>query len=232
MNSPDSAGFSDPIIISDEDLMLRYCAGDFAAFKVLYQRHSKPLYRFIAWRSPRTEWVDEIMQDSWTALHHARAQYQVSASFKTYLYQIARNRLIDLMRQHQLVLACDLDCDDDGESRFGARSGADIEQISGQLGEQSREARNHDESDGNRDMRDPELQLMRKQEVDALHHAIEQLPSVQKEALVLQQFTELSLEEIAQISAVPVETIKSRLRYAMRKLRQHFAHTAHGLEGR
>ena len=39
----------------------------------------------------------------------------------------------------------------------------------------------------------------------------------------MQQFNDMSLEEIAQLSEVPVETVKSRLRYAMRKLRLHLA---------
>jgi len=45
------------------------------------------------------------------------------------------------------------------------------------------------------------------------------LPIDQKEALVLQQFNGMSLEEIAEITDVPLETVKSRLRYAMQKLR-------------
>ena len=68
-----------------------------------------------------------------------------------------------------------------------------------------------------------EEELERRQAVAELHAAIRALPVEQKEALVLQQFNGMSLEEIAAFSAVPVETVKSRLRYAMRKLRQHFA---------
>lgn len=196
--------------LDDETLMLRYCGGDLLAFKELYRRHNPGLYRFIAWRSPRTEWVDEIIQDSWTALHHARKQYQSQdqehhprrASFRTYLYQIARHRLIDLLRQHQLILAVELGHDEDGEAIF--------EQLSNHFNSQEQKS--------------PEAQLNQKQSIAGLHKALEQLPSEQKEALVLQQFNDLSLDEIAMISEVPVETVKSRLRYAMRKLRQHFVH--------
>jgi DNA-directed RNA polymerase specialized sigma24 family protein len=38
--------------------------------------------------------------------------------------------------------------------------------------------------------------------------------------VILQQFSGLSLDEIAEVASVPVETVKSRLRYAMRKLRE------------
>ena len=184
---------------SDELLMQQYRAGDLHAFKVLYQRHSAGLYRFIAWRSPRQAWVEEIVQDSWAALHEARSRYEPSASFRTWLYQIARNRLIDLLRHKEALLASDLagkysDADDDGNAFDDAldRSGS---------------------------ASSPESTLETRQTHDALHRAIRELPAEQKEALVLQQFNALSIEEIAEITMVSGETVKSRLRYAMQKLR-------------
>lgn len=183
---------------SDETLMLCYRDGDLLAFKELYRRHSGGLFRFIAWRSPRSEWVDEIVQDCWAGLHAARARYQPQAGFRTYLYQIARNRLIDLLRQKQMLLAGELGQDEDGEATF--------EHL----------------ADAARANSSPETELEKKQQIDSLHAAIRALPAEQKEALVLQQFNGMSLEEIAEISAVPVETVKSRLRYAMQKLRAQF----------
>ena len=180
---------------SDEQLMIRYGEGDLLAFRELYQRHRVGLYRFIAWRSPRAEWVDEVVQDAWANLHTARSRYRPDASFRTYLFQIARNRLLDLLRQHQLQLASDMGDSEDG-SLFDAMADAAHDSVS------------------------PELALERKQQADGLHLAIAALPSEQKEALVLQQFSGLSVDEIALVAAVPVETVKSRLRYAMRKLRE------------
>jgi RNA polymerase sigma-70 factor (ECF subfamily) len=184
--------------ISDETLMMRYRDGDLPAFQELYRRHKGGLYRFISWRSPRAEWVDEVFQDAWAALHNARAGYQPQASFRTYLYQIARNRLIDLLRQNQLVLASELGDDEDGDV---------LQHI----------------ADAQAPEETPETALARKQDVASLHAAIQSLPGEQREALVLQQFNGMSLEEIAQLTDTPVETIKSRLRYAMRKLRQQLA---------
>ncbi len=188
-----------PADLPDEQLMLRYCAGDVLAFETLYARHRLGLYRFIAWRSPRAEWVDEIVQDAWASLHHARARYQPDASFRTYLYQIARNRLFDLLRQHQPLLAAELGASTDGRALFDVLA------------------------DAAQDVVTPEAALDGKQQSERLHQALASLPSEQKEAVVLQQFSGMSLDDIAAISAVPVETVKSRLRYAMRKLRQHLA---------
>ncbi len=171
---------------SDEDLALRYRDGDLAAFEELYRRHRQGLYRFIAWRSPRREWVDEVMQDSWAALHQARARYVASASFRTFLYQIARNRLIDLMRRDPAVVP-------DGAA------------------------------DGAADEATPEQALDARQQTARLHAAIRALPEEQREALVLQQFSGLALDEIAVLCDTSAETVKSRLRYAMRKLRAQLA---------
>ena len=183
---------------SDEALMLLYCDGDYSAFRELYQRHSADLYRFIAWKSPRQDWVNEIIQDSWIALHQSRATYQVKAQFRSYLYLIAKNKLIDLLRQHPELLASELVCE------------KDIQQV-----EQGIEKEQHHLA------ATPENNLMHQQTQNALYRAIAALPSEQKEAIVLQQFNELSIEEIANMSEVSVETIKSRLRYAMQKLRSH-----------
>jgi RNA polymerase sigma-70 factor (ECF subfamily) len=169
---------------SDEALMLRYADGDLAAFRELYQRHQRGLYRFVAWRSPRRDWVDEVAQEAWIALHQARARYVPSASFRTFLYQIARNRLVDLQRQSPLL------ADDAGPEPESPAADAALES---------------------------------QQMNTALHRAIRALPGEQKEALVLQQFSGLSLEEIAVLTEAPVETVKSRLRYAMRKLREQLS---------
>jgi RNA polymerase sigma factor (sigma-70 family) len=185
-----------PTTIPDEELMIRYREGDLRAFEELYGRHSVGLYRFVAWRSPRADWVDEVVQDSWANLHHARGRYRPDATFRTYLYQIARNRLIDLVRQQQPLLAAEMGTGTDGRDAFDVLA------------------------DAARDVPTPEAALDEKQRHDRLHMALAGLPGEQKEAVVLQQFSGMSLDEIAVIVAAPVETVKSRLRYAMRRLRE------------
>ena len=81
--------------------MMNYGAGDAAAFDVLYQRYKAPLYRFVL-RQSSQEAVDELFQDIWLKVINARNDYQVKASFKTWLYHLARNRLIDLYRRNSI----------------------------------------------------------------------------------------------------------------------------------
>jgi len=83
---------------SDEDLALRYRDGELAAFEALYRRHGHGLYGFIAWCAPQRDRVEELMLDSWAAMHEARGRYLASASFRTFLYRIAHSRLAELTR--------------------------------------------------------------------------------------------------------------------------------------
>jgi RNA polymerase sigma-70 factor (ECF subfamily) len=65
----------------------------------------------------------------------------------------------------------------------------------------------------------PDESLERKQDAARLLAALDALPAAQREAFVLQQEGELSVEQIAAVTGVNRETAKSRLRYAMAKLR-------------
>ena len=79
--------------------MLGYKNGEAAAFDILYGRHKGGLYRyFLRHMVGQPELANELFQDVWTRLIVARRQYQPTAKFSTYLYQVARNRLIDYFR--------------------------------------------------------------------------------------------------------------------------------------
>jgi len=55
---------------------------------------------------------------------------------------------------------------------------------------------------------------------EEVHHALDQLPLPQREALTLYYLQDLSLEEIAALIAVPLGTVKSRLHYGKAALRK------------
>ena len=66
----------------------------------------------------------------------------------------------------------------------------------------------------------PDQLVEREQLLRRVVAAVDALPVAQREAFVLQQEAGLSLDEIAQVTGVNVETAKSRLRYAFAKLRR------------
>jgi RNA polymerase sigma-70 factor (ECF subfamily) len=174
----------------DEELMLAYRAGDAAAFDALYARHRGGVFRYLRRHTGNPAAADELFQDVWMKLIDARGRYEPQAKFTTWLYTIAHNRLMDHFRAASRVqLASYDDPEDDPLDDVPANDPQ------------------------------PQDQLERKQTAARLLAALDALPTAQREAFVLQQEGDLSVEEIAQATGVTRETAKSRLRYALAKLR-------------
>ncbi len=182
-----------PAADSDETLMIAYRDGDAGAFAELYARHRGGLYRFILRQCGARALADELFQDVWMNLIAARARYQPTAKFATFLYQVARNRIVDHYRARGRSLE-EPQPGDDGDDPPSAASTA------------------------------PDRQLESRQAAGRLLGLVEALPAAQREAFVLHQESGLSLEDIAQLTGTTRETVKSRLRYALAKLRE-------GMEG-
>jgi RNA polymerase sigma factor (sigma-70 family) len=98
---------------SDEDLMLRYAAGDLDAFRRIYERHRGGLYRYFL-RQSHAGVAEELFQDVWARVIQSRKRYRPKAAFKTWLYTLARNRLMDHWRREGrgVVQNSDDDCTD------------------------------------------------------------------------------------------------------------------------
>jgi RNA polymerase sigma-70 factor (ECF subfamily) len=178
---------------SDEELMLAYAGGDAAAFEPLYARHKGPLYRFVLRSVKGAAEADEIFQDVWMKAIEARARYEPRAKFTTWLYTIAHNRLVDHWRARGLTMVpIDTGDGDDGPS---------VDPPAGPSAEPHRRAEG-------------------RQQVARLLEALAALPAAQREAFLMHEESGLSVAEIARAMGVGEETAKSRLRYAMNKLRE------------
>jgi RNA polymerase sigma-70 factor (ECF subfamily) len=177
---------------TDEQLMLAYAGGDAAAFEALYGRHKGPLYRFVLRSVKAPGEAEEIFQDVWMRAIEARARYQPKAKFTTWLYTIAHNRLVDHWRAKGLSLVPIGDGDDDRPA---------IDPPAGPSAEPHRRAEG-------------------RQSVARLLEALAALPAAQREAFLMHEEGGLSVAQIASITGTPEETAKSRLRYAMNKLRE------------
>jgi RNA polymerase sigma-70 factor (ECF subfamily) len=189
---------------SNEGLMLAYRDGDAAAFDLLYGRWRGRLYRYLLHQSGTAAVADELYQDVWMRVIGARAGYEVSAKFSTWLFRIARNRLVDHWRQlgRDIVeTATDLDRADPDEDAGDVLS---------------------DVAAGPED--NPQRRAERTELAAELIAAIEGLPLVQREAFLMAEEGGMTLEEIAAATGTGRETVKSRLRYALAKLRGQLGH--------
>jgi RNA polymerase sigma-70 factor (ECF subfamily) len=195
---PSAAGLDYPCAMigepSDEILMQSYVAGDAAAFEVLYRRHKNMLYGFLMRSLGRRDQADDCFQEVWSRVINAAARYRPDARFSTWLLQIAHNLLIDRHRRQRPEQSLD------AEQGEGPVIAALVESEA-----------------------TPERQLSDFERQRRLRQAIAALPAEQRHVVLLRLDQELSLEEIGQITGVGRETVKSRLRYAMDKLRESLA---------
>ena len=178
----------------DEDLMLAYAADDAAAFDALYARHKGAVYRYLLRQCSHAGVVDELFQDVWMSVIRSRASYVPSAKFTTWLYRIAHHRLIDHWRAS-------------GPGRARQRGGRTT----------TRKIRSTPFPP--RLTTSPEARATARELSSRLKAACAALPAVQREAFLLHQEGGLELAEIAALTGAGVETIKSRIRYAVAKLR-------------
>lgn len=176
----------------DARLMLRYRDGDADAFSALYARHKGPLYRYLLRQVRNSGAAADLFQDVWSRLIATRGRYEARAKFATYLFHIAHNCTMDFFRR-------------DLRLRHAARS-----------------------VDGDAQSQEPEVPEYQRPDViaefgeqqSALLAAVSALPQEQREAFLLHEETGLTIEAIARVTDVGLETAKSRLRYAVRKLKK------------
>lgn len=183
--------------VSDEQLMLRYRDGDAEAFEALYGRHRAQVFRYVLRQVGLRSAAEEVFQETWMNIIAARSRYRVQARFATFLYHIAHNCVVDHFRRKTPLHLISLD--DNAEEAIQVAA-------------------------SERDQ--PERAVASRQLSAKLLNALSLLPPEQREAFLLHQEGGLTLEEIATITSTGRETVKSRLRYALAKLREGVEHEA------
>ncbi|MBI5717480.1 MAG: sigma-70 family RNA polymerase sigma factor [Burkholderiales bacterium] len=191
---------------SDDQLMRAFAAGDGHAFERLYARHEQALYRFVRRLLGRAaaNQTDEVFQDTWMRAIEARASWQPQgAAFRTWLFTIAHHRAIDCLRKSGREVS--LDCDEDD------RNGAPFEPAGTPWSAWPEAPAG---TEGHADDR-----LFWRRAGQQLLDCLEGLPLPQKTAFLLHHDDGLAVDEMARALEVGFETAKTRLRYAMAKLR-------------
>ena len=184
----------------DPELLRRYLAGDKAAFERLYDNHDRRCFDFIRRMLATADeaTAEDLHQEVWIVVARQAATFDASkARFVTWLFTVARNKVMDHFRGAQGVV-----------------------RLAGDLGEQAEASR---DNLADAPTIDPERIVHNRQLAAALLHEVQALPFVQRETFVLFAHHQLTLEEVAQITQVGLETAKSRLRYARQTLRARLA---------
>ena len=181
--------------ISDEDLMLAFRDGDAAAFEELVSRHKRGLFNFLLRSVHNRARADEMLQEVFLRVIRAKDRYQRTARFTTWIYTIARNLCVDESRRQKFRRTLPL------EQRRRSDSGPSILDVTAakQVGTDSASEA-------------PKIR-------ERVAAAIENLPDDQRQVFMLRQFSGLSFKQIGEVVGAPENTVKSRMRYALEKLR-------------
>ncbi|RYF67096.1 MAG: sigma-70 family RNA polymerase sigma factor [Comamonadaceae bacterium] len=197
--------------LSDDQLMLAYAAGDAAAFDVLYARHEGALLRFVRrlLGARHVAQADEVFQDTWLRIVAARTSFSPQgASWRTWAFTIAHNLAMDRLRVSGREVLLDAHEDDDQAPPLRAAATAATAQPS------------------------TEDQAFWRAAGRRLLACLDELPADQRAAFLLQHEEGLSVDALAAQLGLGFETAKSRLRYALQKLRPCMARYLSVLEVR
>jgi RNA polymerase sigma-70 factor (ECF subfamily) len=184
------------MVPTDSDLVRRCLARDEEAFRVLVQRHERPVYSII-WRMVQNpEDARDLTQETFVKVFRALDQFELERNFGSWISKIASNAAIDFLRRKKMrTVSINVDPDDENLRP--------IELV--------------DE----RPRADEELDTARVRE--RLDSLVERLPPHYRIVVTLRHTQQKSYEEITEILNLPMGTVKARLHRAHNQLRAWLA---------
>lgn len=180
-------------------LMLRVAADEPGAFEELAKSVVDPLTAFLTKQTGDPDLAGDLAQETLLRVFKSRATYRPDARFRTWLFHIAVNLILNRRRYESYRTTTSLDgaSADDGAS----------------LGAQVRDDRSPD----------PAGALEKAELADRVRRAVAELPSNQRIAVSLLRFHDLSYDEIGRAMNLTVQAVKSLLNRAKENLRRALA---------
>jgi len=167
----------------DRALVARTLAGDAPAFTTLVRRYQERVFRFVLRLCGTRDEALDLTQETFMKAHQALPGWRPEAQFRTWLFSIAHNATLDVLRRRQRVIFVPLAADspDDAVAQRpdpGAR---------------------------------PDERCADRQRIALLDRALRELPAEQREILWLRELEDMSYGEIAAALGIAEGTVKSRL---------------------
>jgi RNA polymerase sigma-70 factor (ECF subfamily) len=182
---------------TDEQLMHAYRGGDLRAFEQLVARHERPVWSFLRRSVGDPTLAQDLLQEVFLRIVKSKDEWKGLAKFSTWVYAIARNLCVDQARRavHRDATSLDAPTRRDDER---------TDTLHDHVPARTRDAEGLT-SDG---------QLRAR-----IDMAIAALPPEQREVFLMREVMDLPFADIAAVVGAPEPTVKSRMRYALEKLR-------------
>jgi RNA polymerase sigma-70 factor, ECF subfamily len=192
---------------SDVQLMLDVKAGDELSFELLLHRYRTPLVHFL-YRMVRDQaTAEDLAQEVFLRVYRARAQYEPSAKFTTWMFRIATNLALNAKRDGR-YRQLEVPIGPPGETPVGTRETNDGHAPSVEV------------ADGRRGI---ESELIARDRTAVIRRAIEALPEKQRAAVLLHKYQEMGYDEISKVLQCSESALKSLLFRAYETLRIELA---------
>ncbi len=177
----------DATSLTDEDIIAKIKEGRLELFEVVVTRYQKKLINYIYRMISDLDSAMELSQEVFIKVYNSLDKYNPSFKFTTWIHRIASNATIDWMRKKKIdAYSLDSSANDDGESTSFSQ------QIP------SKEL-------------NPLQNLEMSQLRGRIEKAIEELPFIYKQLIILRHINELSYDEIASTVDLPLGTVKNRI---------------------
>jgi RNA polymerase sigma-70 factor (ECF subfamily) len=180
---------------SDEQLLSLFTRGELEAMEVLLERYKRPVFSFVLRLIGDRARAEDLLQETFLRLVEHAHTFEGNAKLKTWIFRIARNQCIDESRRrvHRRHPSLDAPIADEANSAT----------LHDRLA--SKEA-------------GAERRTVGSELKQRMAEAIKALPEEQREVFLLRQVQNLAFKEIADITGVSENTVKSRMRYALERL--------------
>jgi RNA polymerase sigma-70 factor (ECF subfamily) len=190
--TPSSRHYETLLTMSDEDLMSQFQAGTVEAFDILVSRYREPLTNYIYRFLGDMKECEDLLQETFLRVYRNRHSYRRIAKYSTWLYTIAGNLARSEYRKRKR------------RRLYSLQSvNRDDEEYEVEIPDETFLPDTHAES-----------QLQDR----LIQDALKQIPEEFREVVVLRDVQQLAYEEIAEITGLPMGTVKSRINRGRTKL--------------
>jgi RNA polymerase sigma-70 factor, ECF subfamily len=181
-------------VLTDEQLLVGYAGGDQRAFAELIRRYQQELFAFLARYVSDSTAADDLFQETFIQVHRNAKNFDPERRFRPWLFTIAANKARDFLR------------------------------MAGRHNEQSLDSAIGRPGDGDApafvDLMDsglapPPRELCQAEDVAAVQRVLAEMPAHYREVLVMSYFHQFAYREMAEMLAIPLGTVKSRLHAAL-----------------
>ncbi len=180
--------------LTDAELIVRCIGGSENSFEEIVRRYQRPIVGYVYRMLSDYDASLDVTQEVFIKVYNSLEKYSPEYKFSTWLYRISHNAAIDYMRRNSVF-------------------------------QQSLEAEN---ADGTYQLQiespnpSPETERERSEWRREIDSVIKCLPTVYRELILLRHSQDMSYDEIAEITNLPLGTVKNRLFRAREMMRDIF----------